>query len=62
MDYSIHEALNVKYSEDIWNICTANKIPLIYASSAATYGLGEHGYEDKHELVNKLSPLNRDLH
>ena len=36
MDYSIHEALNVQYSEDIWNICTVHKIPLIYASSAAT--------------------------
>lgn len=58
MDYSIHETLNVKYSEDIWNACTAHNIPVIYASSAATYGLGEHGYEDKHELVNKLSPLN----
>ena len=58
MDYSIHEALNVKYSEDIWNICTANKIPLIYASSAATYGMGEHGYEDNHDLVSKLNPLN----
>ena len=58
MDYSIHEALNVKYSENIWNICTANKIPLIYASSAATYGMGEHGYEDKHDLVAKLNPLN----
>ena len=58
MDYSILEALNVKYSEDIWNICTANKIPLIYASSAATYGMGEYGYEDKHDLVSKLKPLN----
>ena len=58
MDYSIHEALNVKYSEDIWNICTAHNISLIYASSAATYGLGEYGYKDDHELVSKLSPLN----
>ena len=31
---------------------------MIYASSAATYGLGEHGYKDDHELVSKLSPLN----
>ena len=58
MDYSIHETLNVKYSEDIWNVCTTHNIPLIYASSAATYGLGEHGYKDDHELVSKLSPLN----
>tara|TARA_B100001287_G_C22680176_1_gene529874 strand:+ start:720 stop:1673 length:954 start_codon:yes stop_codon:yes gene_type:complete len=58
MDYSIHEALNVKYSEDIWNICTGNKIPLIYASSAATYGMGEHGYEDSHDIIKQLKPLN----
>ena len=30
----------------------------MYASSAATYGLGEQGYEDTHEVVDKLSPLN----
>ena len=58
MDYSIHEALNVNYSKDIWSICTSRKIPLIYASSAATYGLGEHGYTDDHEIVSKLAPLN----
>ena len=58
MDYGIHETLNVIYSQDIWNICTAHKIPLIYASSAATYGLGEYGYEDNHNIVEKLRPLN----
>jgi len=58
MDYDIHEKLNVIYSQDIWRICAAHNIPLIYASSAATYGLGEHGYEDRHEIVSKLAPLN----
>ena len=58
MDYRIHEVLNVKYSQDIWNICTSKNIPLIYASSAATYGMGEHGYKDDHEVVQKLTPLN----
>lgn len=33
-------------------------MPLIYASSAATYGLGEFGYTDDHELIEKLQPLN----
>ncbi|MCB0777116.1 MAG: ADP-glyceromanno-heptose 6-epimerase, partial [Chitinophagaceae bacterium] len=42
----------------IWNYCTANKIPLIYASSAATYGAGELGYKDDHDIVGKLKPLN----
>ena len=58
MDYSIHESLNVKYSKEIWNICSSQKIPLIYASSAATYGMGEHGYKDDHDVVLKLHPLN----
>ncbi|MDA8910775.1 ADP-glyceromanno-heptose 6-epimerase [Crocinitomicaceae bacterium] len=58
MDYRIHEVLNVKFSQDIWNICTSKNIPLIYASSAATYGMGEHGYKDDHDVVQKLTPLN----
>jgi len=58
MDYRIHESLNVKYSKEIWSICSSQKIPLIYASSAATYGMGEHGYKDDHDIVSKLSPLN----
>ncbi|MEN9686679.1 MAG: ADP-glyceromanno-heptose 6-epimerase [Bacteroidota bacterium] len=57
-DYSIHEALNVQYSKDIWQYCTSNQIPLIYASSAATYGAGELGYRDDHAITEKLRPLN----
>jgi ADP-L-glycero-D-manno-heptose 6-epimerase len=57
-DYSIHEALNVEYSKSIWNYSVAHQIPLIYASSAATYGAGELGYNDDHEVVEKLKPLN----
>ncbi len=30
----------------------------VYASSAATYGAGEHGYSDDHREMNKLRPLN----
>ena len=58
MDYTIHDQLNVQYSQGIWNICSSQKIPLIYASSAATYGMGEHGYKDDHDVVLKLAPLN----
>jgi ADP-L-glycero-D-manno-heptose 6-epimerase len=58
MDYSIHEVLNLNYSKIIWNYCTLKNIPLIYASSAATYGNGEYGYEDNHTIVNQLQPLN----
>jgi ADP-L-glycero-D-manno-heptose 6-epimerase len=57
-NYAIHEELNVEYSQDIWNYCTAYNVPLIYASSAATYGAGELGYDDDHEVIEKLKPLN----
>ncbi|HEY2727700.1 MAG TPA: ADP-glyceromanno-heptose 6-epimerase [Parafilimonas sp.] len=57
-DYKIHEELNVEYSQDVWNYCTANNIPLIYASSAATYGNGELGYDDDDKLLSDLKPLN----
>lgn len=57
-DYSIHEKLNVEYSKNIWNYCTEKSIPLVYASSAATYGSGELGYKDDHAIVNELQPLN----
>ncbi len=57
-DYSIHEHLNVEYSKKIWNYCTENNIPVVYASSAATYGAGELGYKDDHAIVEKLQPLN----
>jgi ADP-L-glycero-D-manno-heptose 6-epimerase len=57
-DYAVHERLNVEYSQKIWDYCTVKNIPLIYASSAATYGGGELGYLDDHELPFRLKPLN----
>jgi len=57
-DYSIHQHLNVEYSQKIWNYCTVNNIPLVYASSAATYGEGELGYNDSHDVIEQLNPLN----
>ncbi len=57
-DASIFENLNLNYSKEIWKICTAFNIPLVYASSAATYGLGAHSYKDTHSIVSKLKPLN----
>ncbi|HEY4335480.1 MAG TPA: ADP-glyceromanno-heptose 6-epimerase, partial [Puia sp.] len=57
-DYSIHERLNVEYSKKIWAYCVEQGIGLVYASSAATYGAGEMGYEDRHDLPNELKPLN----
>lgn len=54
----IFNELNLNYSKSVWNYCVSFGIPLIYASSAATYGLGEHGYIDDHDLIPKLQPLN----
>lgn len=58
MDYSIHKRLNLDYSIQVWEYCTEKQIPLVYASSAATYGNGEHGYIDSHDIVKQLAPLN----
>jgi len=57
-DYSIHQELNVDYSEKIWMYCTEKQVALVYASSAATYGGGEFGYDDDHSIIEKLQPLN----
>lgn len=57
-DKAIFDRLNVEYSKEIWNKCCQYAIPLVYASSAATYGLGEHGYVDSHDIIDQLKPLN----
>ena len=57
-DYEILEKLNENFSKSVWTLCAKHDIPMIYASSAATYGLGEFSYDDNHALVNKLNPLN----
>lgn len=54
----IFKELNLHYTQRVWNACVEYGIPLVYASSGATYGLGEHGYSDSHEIVEKLKPLN----
>lgn len=55
---AIFDELNLNYTKQVWAACIRYTIPLVYASSAATYGLGEFGYEDNHEVVQKLKPLN----
>jgi ADP-L-glycero-D-manno-heptose 6-epimerase len=37
---------NTNYSITLWELSVAHQIPIIYASSAATYGIGEHGFDD----------------
>ena len=57
-DWSTFLELNLDYSKQVWELCIEYGLPIIYASSAATYGIGELGYDDAHELVPDLQPLN----
>lgn len=58
MDYAVHKRLNLDYTKELWHICSEQNIPLVYASSAATYGAGELGYKDDHNIAKDLKPLN----
>ena len=55
---AVFDELNLNYTKKMWQMCSDFHIPMIYASSAATYGLGEFGYVDDHSIVPKLKPLN----
>ena len=57
-DVELFNRLNLDYSKKVWNICVEFGLPLIYASSAATYGLGELGYDDDESKIPQLKPLN----
>jgi len=47
---------NIQYSQYLWDWCTENDVPFFYASSAATYGDGNKGYDDV--SIDGLRPLN----
>lgn len=57
-NWDIFQELNLDYTKTLWSLCAEHDIPFIYASSAATYGLGELGYDDSHSVVDDLKPLN----
>jgi len=57
-DFRVLDSLNLSYSMNLWEICTVKQIPLVYASSAATYGLGELGFDDDQSKIPDLKPLN----
>ncbi|MCG8477180.1 MAG: ADP-glyceromanno-heptose 6-epimerase [Cytophagales bacterium] len=58
-DKAVFDKLNYNYSVDVFERCAEYQIPLVYASSAATYGDGSLGYDDEDEsLIPKLKPLN----
>jgi ADP-L-glycero-D-manno-heptose 6-epimerase len=52
------QELNTEYTKAIWKACCEYQIPLVYASSAATYGGGENGYADDESEISVLKPLN----
>jgi ADP-L-glycero-D-manno-heptose 6-epimerase len=56
VDYLVRN--NLHFSMRLWDFCSKNKIPFIYASSAATYGAGEHGYADDVKKISELQPIN----
>src|SRR5690242_18886540 len=50
--------MNTDYTKTLWEWCAQKKIPLLYASSGATYGRGEEGYSDDHKDIPRYKPLN----
>ena len=58
LDVALLNCWNLEYSQKLWQWCTSHHVPLVYASSAATYGAGELGYDDEEALLQKLKPLN----
>ncbi len=49
---------NVNLSWRLWQWCAEQNVPFLYASSAATYGTGEQGFDDAPECLATLRPLN----
>jgi ADP-L-glycero-D-manno-heptose 6-epimerase len=54
----IYQQLNLEYSQKIWKACIKYGLPLVYASSASTYGDGQYGFNDDHSIIPELHPLN----
>ncbi len=50
---------NTEYTNSLLTLAAQKNIPIVYASSAATYGAGESGYSDDHKGVPTLKPLNK---
>lgn len=50
--------MNTDYTKTVWEWCAKNGVPLIYASSGATYGKGDEGYSDAHADIPRYQPLN----
>lgn len=59
-DLDLLASTNVALPQELWRWCTAQDVPLVYASSGATYGDGSNGFEDDQSTsaLDRLSPLN----
>jgi len=57
-DKAVFDALNLHFSQQLWHTCVRSGVSLVYASSAATYGDGVHGYKDDQTLLPALKPMN----
>ena len=57
-NHQVFHQLNLSYSKKIWKFCVDSQIPLVYASSAATYGLGQLGFKEEHHILEALQPMN----
>ena len=59
-DASLLARNNYRFSLALWRWCAAESVPLIYASSAATYGDGAAGFDDDGSIqaLARLKPLN----
>jgi ADP-L-glycero-D-manno-heptose 6-epimerase len=57
-DEAVFKELNLRFSQELFKKCALEGIPMVYASSAATYGAGEFGYQDDESKLEVLNPLN----
>ncbi|MBL8675782.1 MAG: ADP-glyceromanno-heptose 6-epimerase [Rhodospirillales bacterium] len=59
-DEALLERVNVALPLSLWRFCAARGVPYVYASSAATYGDGAHGFDDSFDgqSLRRLEPLN----
>lgn len=58
LDVAHFDEVNVRYSQALWSYAAEHDLPFVYASSAATYGDGAHGYDDDESRIGELVPLN----
>jgi ADP-L-glycero-D-manno-heptose 6-epimerase len=58
LDVAYLQSANLHYSQQLWRYAAERRVPLVYASSAATYGDGSLGYDDDESLAPQLKPLN----